>query len=166
MTTVQRTPGGLLELLSAKTSGYTLDDLAKGIQPTLDMTAMMGLGLPLETVKVVGAAVAEGSAITITVPATQWWMLYAASTQFTSTTTGTFLNSIRISADADSTNTVALARELTGLAIAATFVAGAIFVPHTPWLLPPGTVLWCVMDLLGVDATAAISMNCRIARLA
>lgn len=165
MGAVQRIPAGLLELLSAKTSGLTLDSMNREIRGVIDLMQMFGLAQPLETVRVVDAAIAEGSAMQLVVPADEWWLLYAASTQFTSTTTGTFVMSIRISSNTDSAQTVALARVSSGLAIAATFVSGAIFVPPQPMLLPPNTILWGVLDLLGVDATAAMSMNARIARL-
>ncbi len=166
MSTVQRIPGGLLELLGAKTSGYTLTGLRDEISPSIDIATLMGLGLPLETIEVSDAAAAEGSAIQIVVPPTEWWMLYAASGQFTSTTTGTFVFSLRISSNTDSTQTVALARMTSGLAIAAVYMAAAIFVPPAGWMiLPPNTILWHVVDLLGVDATCSHSMNARIARL-
>ena len=166
---VQRIPGGLLELLSAKTSGITPSDLATAVQPTIDLLQMFGLAQPLETINVQDAALVEGSAVAVAVPTTEWWMLYALANVYVRTTTQTAVKfSLRIGPSAG-VLTVPVAtgptESVAPTTTAATDVVGAVFVPSYPMLLPPGTTLYAFLDVLGTDATMNVSLRARIARL-
>lgn len=167
MSIVQRVPGGLLELLSAKTSGYTLSGLLPDVRPTLDMLQMFGLGQPIEHVVSLNAAAAPGAAATQAIPATQWWMLYAASVSIGKTATLTSAGVSLVVLNGFGAAPVYLDRAVDTLPTAASvsLVPLVTFVPSYPMLLPPGSVLLGVVDVLGVDPTVLISLNCRIARL-
>ncbi len=168
MSVVQRIPGGLLELLSAKTSGYSVTGLLPDVRPTLDMLQMFGLGQPLETVLANGPTVVEGAAVQILVPADQWWMLYAMGMRYVKTATSYFVGSLAISTSG-ATESVPLGQQYSGdlphASTAAPFVAAATFTPASPWLLPPGTALWGIVDVLGTDANVDVTLYARIARL-
>lgn len=168
MTTVQRYPAGLLDLLSAKTSGWTPGELGSDLQPTLDLLEMFGLGA-IAHVSAQNAAAAEGDSATLTVPATEWWMLYALDQVYEKTATMTlFCGSLRLNAQA-SNDWVSLA---SGPVVPQSFgstpasrVTSCVFVPSRPWLLSPGTQLFSRADILGTDATMNLYINARIARL-
>lgn len=168
--TIQRSPGGLLDLLSAKTSGYTLRELVASLQPTIDLTAILGL-TTVEHVSSNNPTAAEGDSATLTVPITEWWLLYALDMGYERTATmSLFSASLRlvpsggvdwVTLVAGDTPSLSFAMPSTGAAQ----VAALTFVPATPWLLPPGTTLFGRIDNLGTDATADIGINARICRL-
>jgi hypothetical protein len=167
MSVVQRIPGGLLELLSAKTSGYTLTGLETSVRPTLDMAQFFGLSMPLETVTEQELAAAEAAGVVLTVPASEWWLLYAASATYQLTATMSVSRmSLRMAVDSASFEVVLAAGEtLINLGTACPDMTGAVFVPSYPLMLPPGTRLRGTLDILGTDATAVINIQARIARL-
>jgi hypothetical protein len=166
---VQRIPGGLLELLSAKTSGFTLDNVSRELVPVLDMLQLFGLGQPIETINVTDAALAEAGQIFITVPATEWWVLYAAGSHYvrTSTQTGVIMSlGIATGTPAVSVPVAAGPKESVAPGVAAGVDCVAItWMPPYPMMLPPGTQLVFQLDILGTDATLSVACRARIARL-
>jgi len=166
---IQRFPGGLLELLSAKLSGWTPGEIGRDVFGSIDMLQFFAqTAITHETVA--GAAVAEGGSVVIVVPSTEWWLLFAANMDYEKTATmSMFAASIRIN-PTSSLNWVAVASGPTAnpvshLSTAASNVTAVTFVPDTPWILAPGTQIFGRVDILGADATVAVGVNCRVARL-
>lgn len=169
MSTIQRAPGGLLELLAAKTSGWQPGELARDLQPTLDMLQMFGLNTVRHSSSQNPLA-AEGDSATIIVPTTEWWLLYAMDQTYEKTATMTlFVGSLRINAYASNDWVCLAAGPVVPQAFGSTAGTGAgcscVFVPPTPWLLPPGTQLFSRCDILGTDATVNLYLNARYAVL-
>ena len=166
---VQRIPGGLLELLSAKTSGFTLDNISRQLVPVLDMLQLFGLGQPIETINEVDATMAEADQTIITVPDTEWWLVYAAGSHYEKTgTMSAILMSLGISTGTPGVSVpVAIGpNEVAGLGVTAGADCVAIaWMPPYPMMLPPGSQLVFQLDILGTDATAAVACRARIARL-
>lgn len=166
--TVQRFPAGLLELLSAKTSGWTPGAIARDVQPTLDMLEMFG-NVAIEHKSINNAVAAENDYAELVVPANTWWLLYAADANYLKTGTMSLgLFSLRI-AQPGGTDWVTIAYGPNSGTIwgstGALQVAACVFVPPRPWLLPPGTRIFARVDVLGTDPTCDIGLNLRVAVL-
>lgn len=166
---VQRIPGGLLELLSAKTSGFTFAGMSRELQLSLDTLQLFGLGQPIETINEVDATMAEADQIIITVPATEWWLLYAAGSHYvrSATQTGVIMSlGIATGTPAVSVPVAAGPKESVAPGVAAGADCVAItWMPPYPFMLPPGSQLVFQLDILGTDATVSVACRARIARL-
>lgn len=171
MTDIQRFPAGLLELLGAKISGWTPGDIARDLTLSVDMLEMFGMAT-VRQASAQNAAAAEGDSVTVTVPDTEWWLLYALDMTYVKTATATlFVGSLRIAPSGINADWVHLASGPVPLQVfGSTAGTGAspvcAFVPSRPWLLPPGTRLFGRCDILGTDATANIYINYRYTPLA
>jgi hypothetical protein len=168
MSTIQRYPGGLLELLAAKTSGWTPGELVRNVQPSLDLFQFLAqTDVRHETAN--NAAAAENDSVTIQVPSDEWWVLFAAGMEYLKTATMTLaVFSIRMS-PLGSSNWCSLAQgpvpEQAFGSTGAAQVSACVFVPPQPWLLSPGTTMYGRVDVLGTDATVDVGLNLRVSRL-
>lgn len=166
---IQRFPSGLLELLAAKTSGWTPGELARDVQPTLELLQLFGQNSIVHR-SVQNATAAEGDFASLVVPSTEWWLLYGIDQTYVKTATMTvFVGSLRINAFA-SNDWVVMAegpKVLQAFGSTAGTGAGAScsFWPSYPMLLSPGTQLFSRCDILGTDATVNLYLNARYAVL-
>lgn len=169
MTPIQRFPGGLLELLASKTLGENPRELGAVVNPSIDVLQCYGLS-NVEHVSVAGT-IAENAGVSITVPPTEWWLLYAMDGRagISATQTG-----VQIGIGMSKALTVGAITRLAGGHFAnSDFGAGtggsdvslAFFAPGIPWLLPPETTLWLILEVLGTDATCDVDLTARVARL-
>lgn len=161
--TIQRFPAGLQEWLGTKSFGVNPDELGKQISLGLDISQLYGLAEIRDVVA--AAATAVGGGVPITVPQTQWWLLYAASAsvELDPAATGTGV-SLRITHNLNTPEPVGLAFGSAGQigAPGAVDVPLANWAPSYPMLLPPGTTLLAVMDILGTIASADLTLRARV----
>ena len=159
----------MLELLSAKTSGFTLEHINSELRLTLDMLQLFGLGQPIETINEVDATMAEADQVIITVPSTEWWLLYAAGSHYVRSATQTgIVMSLGIATGTPSVSVPVATgpKESVAPGVAAGVDCVAIaWMPPYPMLLPPGTQLVFQLDILGTDADVSVACRARIGRL-
>lgn len=83
MAQMNRIPRGLTALLDIRQQGTTPREIAEFLQPTIDLLAFYALEKGLKENTVAGAIGAIGATLTIPVPASEAWLIYAASAEFT-----------------------------------------------------------------------------------
>ena len=161
MTTIQRYPAGLLELFGAKSGGENPSQLGQVVVQTVDILQALGLGNVTEQND--GGATVAGAGQVITVPETEWWLVYNASVRVAVSATQTGLHaSLGLSTRLESPARVSLAwGALPDAAIAGTSCTIAVWTPPQPMLAPPGTTFWGVLEALGTDANAVLGVQVR-----
>ena len=82
MADINRIPRGLTGLLDIK-AGATVRQVAEFIQPTIDLLAFYALEKGLKTDSVASAVGAIGAGLTIPIPDSEAWLIYAVGSQFT-----------------------------------------------------------------------------------
>ena len=164
--TIQRYPTGFLELLGRKSTGENPNQLADAIAGVVDLVQLYGLSQQryLETQ---GAAVAEGGGVTIEVPATEFWVLHDLSLRWAKTATVTALQGSLWIRQGLVGGFVGLATgpTVTGYPFGSTAASTSLlacYSPSPPKILPPGTVLYGTLDILGTDATGDITLSARV----
>ena len=160
-TQIQRYPNGLLELFGAKSGGENPNVLGPNVVPVVDILQTYGLGNVTEQND--GGATVAGAGQVITVPETEWWLVYAASVRVAVSATQTGLHaSLGLSTRLESPARVSLAwGALPDAAIAGTSCTIACWTPPAPMLCPPGTTFWGVLEALGTDANAVLGVQVR-----
>ncbi len=163
--TIQRFPRGLQELLASKTQGINPDVLGAQLSTVLDLLQFYGLSD--ERYETVSGTVAEGAGVTLTVPDTQFWLLFDTSLHWVKTATATYMQGSIWQRKGTTGPFVGLATGPTavGYPFASTAAATSLlatFAPSPPRLLTPGTVLYGTCDILGTDATADIVFRARV----
>ena len=157
---IQRFPFGLLELIGAKNNGQNPPFLASEMRASIESLQLFGLG-NLQNLAAT-AAIAVCAAVQLTVPASTWYLLYAASIHIVKTATmGDGAFSLRLN-PAGASASVALASEyiVTGTSCNDWAVVG--WTAPYPMLLAPGTVISAVADLVSTDPTVTTVLRARV----
>jgi hypothetical protein len=155
---IQRVPTGLLNLLSMASSGENPRDLAATVSGVLDLLQFYGLQ-QRQIIFATNAATAEGTAVPI--PAlTTWGVLFAANFTVAKTATMTALRAgiFVLRGSSPPTPMLMMAEELGPFGATETGSASFAFVPPYPLLLPPGSLIQGIPQIIGTDATA----NCTV----
>lgn len=161
---LQRYPAGLLELIGAKNNGQAPSRLSDETRGVFDLTQFMGKP---ESVNGFGASVVEGASVVITVPSTEYWLLYAASIHATLAVAMTNLcMSIQLGEELTSPNPQpSIARgQVTGPFTSSGRTVADWTAPY-PMILAPGTTIWGLVEQLAGVANVATRLRARIVRL-
>lgn len=152
---IQRVPRGLNELLSIF-GGQTPVEMENSVRATLELLQMYGLS-QLQSLGTNNAATAEGVAVSVQPSATQWTVLFTASTSIVKTATMTALTgtiAMRRTGNADS---LLRSEQLGPFGATETGVVAVAHVCPYPMLLPPGTLIIGRANIIGTDATANVT---------
>jgi hypothetical protein len=153
---IQRVPQGLLNVLSlqgGRTPVALLDEL-RGTIETLQMYGLMQRTIETAT----NAALAEGGSVIITT-GNVWRVLFCATVHVTKTATMTALRSAVTIGRGNVPSIVHYSEELGPFGATETGAANIAFVPPYPWLLPPNSLVNALLQILGTDATAVVSIS-------
>jgi len=149
---IQRVPRGLSSLLSTF-GGLTPRDMATEMQANLELLQFYGL-TQWQTRSVANAALVEASSISLDVPNNETWVLFSCAGLILKTATQTALAaSLLIGADQSSLSAVAY-QQFAPFGATETGAARVVWTAPYPRVLPPGSRVSLVLDVLGTDANA------------
>ena len=153
---IQRVPRGLNELLSI-VGGQTPAELEQRTRLTLEAIQFYGTQ-QLQSGFANGAALAEGTAITLTLHPTAWTVLFGVTGAIVKTATMTALRGAIGLTRRTQFGITLFAEELGpfGATESGTCSYGG-FLPY-PLLCPPGTTVDARANVIGTDATANVSV--------
>lgn len=160
---IQRVPRGLNDFLSIF-GGGTPTEFEDRIQGVLDTTQFYAL-TQRQFPNGVNAALAEGGAIDLTVPANQYWILYGMSMSCIKTATMTALElalAIGRTAGAGFEFVTCSSRNFSPFGATETGGVNLPYVSPYPRILPPGSVLRAGLGILGTDATANCTFTAEV----
>lgn len=161
---IQRYPVGLLETLSIKGLPAP-SNFGETIAPTFETLQFYGLA-QLQTLSASDAALAEGAAMTITIPAGTWGIFFGASATFVKTATLTALiGTLSLFRGGASQARVLECVEFTRFGATDTGSAVVAHVCPYPLILPPGTLIQASASVIGTDATIAASVRAEVGLL-
>lgn len=152
---ISRVPRGLVDLLSAF-GGVTPPELEDRIRAVVELVQFYGMQhLTVQSAN--NAAAAKGVGVVITPSTTNWAVLFMATTSIVKTATVTALSGqVFIRRSSGLFNMCVAERALGPFGAAETGVAAVPFIPPYPMLLPPGSTITGVANILGTDATANV----------
>jgi hypothetical protein len=154
---IQRTPRGLNNLLSLS-GGQTPQELEDRIRGVLDVLQYYSL---MQERQVTGnnAALAEGGAIDIVSPDTEWWVLKSLNFTLVKTATMTACHLRLEVGQVAGPAGVIFARSLEPFGATETgTIADGLILPYQR-ILPPRSVLRVAMGILGTDANANVGVS-------
>lgn len=153
---IQRTPRGLNELLSIF-GGGTPTELEDRVRGTIELLDFYGLS-QLQTTIGNNAAAAEGAGTSPALPAKNWFILFGASANVTKTATMTACRAdIALNRGTDQGLLLFTSGDLGPFGATETGLCSFGGRLDRPVLCPPGSIMPCLMRIIGTDATAAIS---------
>lgn len=164
---IQRNARGLEALLSLQGSPLPIE-LEDRVRGMVDLLQLYAGSQGIQVVSGANAALAENGAITITPSTSSWTVLFAVSSVIVKTATATaFQASYSLSVNGGLANAVTLFNtgSLTPFGATETGAVKHGFVFPFPRLVPPGTQLNFVLDILGTDATANCSITAQFGQL-
>lgn len=163
---IQRVPLGLLNVLSMAASGENPRILASQVAGVLELLQFYGL-TQRQVLIGTDAALAEGGSISVTPSLTAWAVLFAMSVSVTKTATMTALRAACfIRRSGVGVPQMYASDDLGPFGATETGTASVVYVPGSaPLLLPPGTVLTGLPQIIGTDATAAVTVQAEIGLL-
>lgn len=152
---IQRVPRGLSDVLSIF-GGQTPQSLSDQIIGQLDLLQFYALQ-QRTALSAVNAAAAEGTGVTVALPA-QWCLLLSAVVTVVKTATVTALRA-ELAVNRGSPNGGVYRSEALGpFGATETGNASVPFVPPAPLLCPPNTTIVGVASIIGTDATASVTV--------
>ena len=152
---ISRVPRGLSDLLTIF-GGQSPQVLSEAVMGVIDVREFYGL-VNFTTLATSNAALAEGSAVSLTVPVGQIWLLYSLHATIVKTATQTALRADLQIGQGGNFGVVA-AEELGPFGATETGDARFAYVPGTPRILLPNFQVRCQLEILGTDATANVSV--------
>ena len=156
---IQRVPRWLGQLLTTF-GGETPQRLADDVVGHIDLLQFYG-SQQVSNANGTDAALAEGGNITLTVPNTQHWVLFAVQGNIARTATMTALRATIQAGDANSLGFLCTDEStIFGATVAGSWRFG-LWLPY-PRVLPPGGIVRLNLDVLGTDATASALLSAYI----
>lgn len=154
---IQRVPQGLQNVLNLFGPG-TPPRLAQELVGTLDLLPFYGLN-QRQTQIANNAALALAGTLDLTVPANTWAVLFAATVSITKTGTMTHARlGLNIQRAAAGVFVTYASQDMGPYGATLNGNANLCFVPSSPILLPPMSVIRGILQGLGTDANANVSV--------
>lgn len=157
---IQRVPRGLNNLLTIS-GGQTPQLISDQITGTLDLLQFYGL-TQVQRRQAVDAAWVEGTLMTITVPATEYWIWYTAELSMAKSATVTTMEASLAYGPAGQQVTVQHFSRAPGTTAAAGVDTGTLvfgFQSNYPVVLLPTWTITARLDILGADANVGAALS-------
>lgn len=155
---IQRVPRGLIDLLSVQ--GFGPQTLGQEIVPVVAVEQMLGI-MQVQFPSTSNAALAEAGNLDIVIPNNQYWVLFGMAMLIAKTATMTALRAA-VGTGNGSATTMHVSEELGPFGATETGAVRVCFVSPYPRILPPGSFIRGILEILGTDATANCALTAQV----